>query len=64
MTETYYSNGNEVQLFEQAYRQRLPVMLTGPTGCGKTRLVEHMGLLLRRRSDQLRSRRAIHGDRW
>ncbi len=48
MTETYYSNGNEVRLFEQAYRQHLPVMLTGPTGCGKTRLVEHMGLLLRR----------------
>ena len=47
-TDTYYSNGNEVQLFEQAYRQRLPVMLTGPTGCGKTRLVEHMGLLLSR----------------
>jgi nitric oxide reductase NorQ protein len=48
VTETYYSNGNEVQLFEQAYHRRLPVMLTGPTGCGKTRLVEHMGLLLRR----------------
>lgn len=47
-TDTYYSNGNEVQLFEQAYHQRLPVMLTGPTGCGKTRLVEHMGVLLRR----------------
>src|ERR1700754_2741301 len=47
-TDTYYSNGNEVQLFEQAYHQRLPVMLTGPTGCGKTRLVEHMGLLLSR----------------
>jgi len=47
-TDTYYANGNEVQLFEQAYRQRLPVMLTGPTGCGKTRLVEHMALLLRR----------------
>jgi nitric oxide reductase NorQ protein len=48
MTETYYATGNEVQLFEQAYHQRLPVMLTGPTGCGKTRLVEHMGVLLRR----------------
>ena len=47
-TDTYFANGNEVQLFEQAYRQRIPVMLTGPTGCGKTRLVEHMGLLLRR----------------
>ena len=47
-TDTYFANGNEVQLFEQAYHQRLPVMLTGPTGCGKTRFVEHMGLLLRR----------------
>ncbi len=47
-TDTYYSSGNEVQLFERAYHRRLPVMLTGPTGCGKTRLVEHMGLLLRR----------------
>jgi nitric oxide reductase NorQ protein len=27
MTETYYATGNEVQLFEQAYHQRLPVML-------------------------------------
>jgi len=40
--------GNEVHLFERAYRQHLPVMLTGPTGCGKTRLVEHMGELLGR----------------
>ena len=30
MNDTYYSNGNEVQLFEQAHKQRLPVMLTGP----------------------------------
>jgi nitric oxide reductase NorQ protein len=48
VSENYYSNGTEVQLFEQAFHRRLPVMLTGPTGCGKTRLVEHMGLLLRR----------------
>ena len=47
-TDTYYANGNEVQLFEQAYHRHLPVMLTGPTGCGKTRFVEHMGVLLRR----------------
>jgi MoxR-like ATPase len=47
-SETFYANGNEVQLFEQAFRRQLPVMLTGPTGCGKTRLVEHMGLLLGR----------------
>jgi nitric oxide reductase NorQ protein len=48
MTDTYFANGSEVQMFEQAYHQRLPVMLTGPTGCGKTRLVEHMGVLLGR----------------
>ena len=47
-TDTYFANGNEVQLFEQAFHQRMPVMLTGPTGCGKTRFVEHMGLLLQR----------------
>jgi nitric oxide reductase NorQ protein len=47
-TDLYFANGNEVQLFEQAYHRRIPVMLTGPTGCGKTRLVEHMGMLLGR----------------
>ena len=46
--DIYLANGNEVQLFEQAFRQHMPVMLTGPTGCGKTRFVEHMGLLLER----------------
>ncbi len=46
--ESYYVSGNEVSLFQRAYEQRLPVMLTGPTGCGKTRLVEHMGEVLRR----------------
>ena len=29
-------------MFEAAYAERLPVMLKGPTGCGKTRFVEHM----------------------
>lgn len=47
-TDTYFANGNEVQLFEQAFARRLPVILTGPTGCGKTRFVEHMGSLLQR----------------
>ena len=47
-TDLYYATGNEVQLFERAFHQRMPVMLTGPTGCGKTRLVEHMGGLLGR----------------
>lgn len=39
----YLATGTEVDLIEHAYRRRLPVMLTGPTGCGKTRLVEHVG---------------------
>src|SRR5581483_2481434 len=32
----------EEQVFKAAYRQRLPVLLKGPTGCGKTRFVEAM----------------------
>lgn len=38
----------EVELFEAAHAARLPVMLKGPTGCGKTRFVEHMAWRLRR----------------
>jgi MoxR-like ATPase len=47
-SDRYYSNGNEEQLFKRAFEQHLPVMLTGPTGCGKTRFVEHMGRVLDR----------------
>jgi nitric oxide reductase NorQ protein len=38
----YLPNGDEVELFHAAYDQRIPVLLKGPTGCGKTRFVEHM----------------------
>ncbi|RLB98899.1 MAG: AAA family ATPase, partial [Deltaproteobacteria bacterium] len=38
----YLASGREVALFEAAYGARLPVMLKGPTGCGKTRFVRHM----------------------
>ncbi|MCE9662039.1 CbbQ/NirQ/NorQ/GpvN family protein [Halomonas sp. M5N1S17] len=38
----YEPVGNECALFEQAYQQRLPLLLKGPTGCGKTRFVSHM----------------------
>jgi nitric oxide reductase NorQ protein len=44
----YEPQGNEVAIFEAAYRKRLPVMLKGPTGCGKTRFLEHMAWALRR----------------
>lgn len=41
--EPYYlASGNEVRIFEQCHSQQLAVMLKGPTGCGKTRFVEHM----------------------
>ncbi len=49
--EPYYlALGNEVDLFLAAYQARLPVLLKGPTGCGKTRFVEHMAHLLYRGS--------------
>ncbi|KHL67940.1 ATPase AAA [Pseudomonas flexibilis] len=38
----YQALGNEVALFEQAWKQGLPVLIKGPTGCGKTRFVQHM----------------------
>ena len=42
-SEPYYqAQSNEVALYEAAYRNRLPVMIKGPTGCGKSRFVEYM----------------------
>jgi nitric oxide reductase NorQ protein len=38
----YLPSGDERVLFEHAYRNRLPILLKGPTGCGKTRFVAHM----------------------
>src|SRR5690348_17964982 len=42
----YVPSGNECALFEHAWRRRLPVLLKGPTGCGKTRFVAHMAARL------------------
>jgi nitric oxide reductase NorQ protein len=44
----YAPTGNEIVLFEHAYRNRLPLLLKGPTGCGKTRFVAHMAARLGR----------------
>ncbi len=38
----YQEQGNETGLYEAAYSSRLPVMVKGPTGCGKSRFIEHM----------------------
>ena len=47
--EPYYKAvGNEIELYEAAYNARMPMMLKGPTGCGKSRFVEYMAYKLGR----------------
>jgi len=42
-TEPYYEPvGNELELYSSAYEVRMPMMIKGPTGCGKSRFIEHM----------------------
>jgi len=48
-SEPYFrAVGNEIAIFEAAFASRMSVMLKGPTGCGKTRFVEHMAWRLGR----------------
>jgi nitric oxide reductase NorQ protein len=42
----YEAQADEVELYEAAYDARLPVMVKGPTGCGKSRFIEHMAYKL------------------
>lgn len=52
--EPYYLPlGDEVELFRAAYEARLPVLLKGPTGCGKTRFIEYMTWRLYREEKQV-----------
>ena len=44
----YHPVGSEVALYEAAYQARMPMMLKGPTGCGKSRFVEYMAWKLDR----------------
>lgn len=47
--EPYYETiGDEVAIFKAAYQNKLPVLLKGPTGCGKTRFMEYMAWQLKR----------------
>ncbi len=41
-TPFYEATGHEIEVFERAWRHGLPVLLKGPTGCGKTRFVQYM----------------------
>jgi nitric oxide reductase NorQ protein len=59
----YLPIADEVELFETAYAQRIPVLLKGPTGCGKTRFVEYMAYRLGRpvtRVSAETGREAVH----
>lgn len=38
----YHSVGKEIEVFEQAYKNKIPLLLKGPTGTGKSRFVEYM----------------------
>ena len=55
----YLPFGDEVELFEAAYHQHLPVLLKGPTGCGKTRFIEHMAWRLGRPCTVVKKARAV-----
>lgn len=44
----YLPQGDECAVFEAAYRRQIPLLLKGPTGCGKTRFVAHMAATLGR----------------
>ena len=44
----YLPGGNEVALFEHAFQHQLPMLIKGPTGCGKTRFITHMAARLGR----------------
>jgi len=58
--EPYYLPlADEIEIFTAAWQQRLPVLLKGPTGCGKTRFVEYMAHRIFRGSDSDKQRQAI-----
>ena len=44
----YVPVGDEIELFEAAYQQKIPLLFKGPTGCGKTRFIEYMSYRLGR----------------
>lgn len=47
--EPYYQpQADEIELYEAAYAERLPVMIKGPTGCGKSRFIEYMAWRLKK----------------
>jgi len=53
---------DEIELFEAAYAQKIPVLLKGPTGCGKTRFIEHMTYKLGRPISVIKDVTGSNGD--
>lgn len=58
----YLPAGDEIEVFAAAYAARLPVLLKGPTGCGKTRFIEHMAWRLGGAADARLLTVACHED--
>ena len=58
----YLPLSDEIEVFKAAYAAKLPVLLKGPTGCGKTRFVEHMTWHLNRSADPALITIACHED--
>jgi nitric oxide reductase NorQ protein len=50
----YIPQADEVEIFRAAYQSRMPVLLKGPTGVGKTRFLEYMSWDLSETDEQLR----------
>lgn len=48
MKTLFIAQSNEISVFEMCYKTQRPLLLKGPTGCGKTQLVEHMAQKLKR----------------
>ncbi len=44
----YLAQADEVELYQAAYASRIPMMVKGPTGCGKSRFIEHMAWRLKK----------------
>jgi len=53
---------DEVEVFRSAYEEKIPVLLKGPTGCGKTRFVEYMAYTLENPLEKLREPRSGEAD--
>jgi nitric oxide reductase NorQ protein len=63
-TEPFYQPvKDEIELFESAYREKIPVLLKGPTGCGKTRFIEYMAFKLGRPVSVTREADSGNGNR-